>query len=381
MSINFAFNFTVYKEKGKVKIEHQLPPEQDPYSSPPPRKKTASASAENDANKEVETNARKSWKDVDEQISGLKVSTDLLIDNFASDELPDLVMDQSMNVTLGIHSNGPFTISTPRREAILPSSSPDMSPIKNHTNSYDKCILSHYMYSNLQMSKAEEKKVVKAPQSKKVKRSTASSSPRQMQRKKLKTIKGGRSPRKTEKATVSDVRSYPLHSKDANKESKSKPVVEIPDDFDSKLVEECKEYNLHTPKKSSVIVKQEVTDTVVKVELSNFDRGRPIVNPKSRNQNVDVKSFSTKKPTDKKKEVELGVVKIIDDDANVSKEVVESDKKRKMSNPCSASKRVKLELDSEENRTDVSGGRGRPKTTDDLPSTFVKKELPDDPEK
>ena len=51
-----------------------------------------------------------------------------------------------------------------------------------------------------------------------------------------------------------------------------------------------------------------------------------------------------------------------------------------MSNPCSASKRVKLELDSEENRTNVSRDRGRPKTTDDPPSTFVKKELPDDPE-
>ena len=133
MSINFVFNFTVHKEKGKVKVEHQLPPEQDPYPSPPPRKKTASASAENDANKEVETNARKSWKDVDEQISGLKVSTDLLIGNFASDELPDL-LNESMNITLGIHSNGPFAILTPRREAILPASSPDMSPIMNNAN-------------------------------------------------------------------------------------------------------------------------------------------------------------------------------------------------------------------------------------------------------
>ena len=154
----------------------------------------------------------------------------------------------------------------------------------------------------------------------------------------------------------------------------------IPDEFDSKLVEECKQYNLHTPKISSVIVKQEVTDTVVKVEPSNFDRGRSIVNPKSRNRNIDVRSFSTKKPTDKKKEVELGVVMIIGDDTNVSKEVVESDKKRKMSNPHSASKRVKLELGIEENRTNVSRGRDRPKTTDDPPSTFVKKEFPDYPE-
>ena len=51
-----------------------------------------------------------------------------------------------------------------------------------------------------------------------------------------------------------------------------------------------------------------------------------------------------------------------------------------MSNPCSASKRVKLEIDTDEKKTDVSQGRGRPKTTNDPPSTFVKKELPDDPE-
>ena len=72
------------------------------------------------------------------------------------------------------------------------------------------------------MSKAEEKKVVKAAQSKKVKRSTVPSSPREMQRKNLKTIKGGRSPRKIEKATVSNAKSYPLHSKDANKESNTR---------------------------------------------------------------------------------------------------------------------------------------------------------------
>ena len=51
-----------------------------------------------------------------------------------------------------------------------------------------------------------------------------------------------------------------------------------------------------------------------------------------------------------------------------------------MSNPHSTSKRVKLELDSDENKTNVSKGRGRSKTIDDPPSTFVKKELPDDPE-
>ena len=181
------FNFPVHKEKGKVKVEHHLPPEQDPYPSPPPRKKTGTASDENVPKKEVENpNARKSWKDVDKEISGLQVSTDLLIGKFASDELPDLVMDESLNVTLGINSSGPFAILTPRREAILPSSSPDMSPIMNHRNSHDQYILSHYMYSNLQMSKADEKKVVKAPKTKKVKRSTAPSSPRQMQRKKVK---------------------------------------------------------------------------------------------------------------------------------------------------------------------------------------------------
>ena len=136
----------------------------------------------------------------------------------------------------------------------------------------------------------------------------------------------------------SDVKSYPLRSKDCNKKSKSKPVVQIPDEFDCNLVEQCKEYNLHKKKELGPIVKQEVTDTVVKVEPSNFERGRSIVNPKSRNWNVDVKSFSTKKPTDKNKEVELGVVKIIDEDPNVSKDIVESDKKRKMSNPHSASK-------------------------------------------
>ena len=48
-------------------------------------------------------------------------------------------------------------------------------------------------------------------------------------------------------------------------------------------MEQCKEYNLHKKKESGQIVKQEVTDTVVKVELSNFERGRSIVNPKSRN--------------------------------------------------------------------------------------------------
>ena len=193
-----------------------------------------------------------------------------------------------------------------------------------------------------------------------------------MQRKKVKTIEGGRSPRKSEKATVSNVKSYPLHSKDCNIESKSKLVVQIPDEFDCNLVKQCKEYNLHKKKESGPIVKQEVTDTVVKVEPSNFQRGRSIVNPKSRNQNVDVKSFTTKMPTDKNNEVKLGVVKIIDEDTNVSKDIVESDKKRKMSNPHSASKRVKLEIDSDEKKTDVRG-RGRPKTTDDTPSTFVKK--------
>ena len=72
-----------------MKVEHQLPLEQDSYPSPPPRKKTATASDENVAKKQVETNPNptKSWKDVDEEISGLQVSTDLLIGNFASDKL------------------------------------------------------------------------------------------------------------------------------------------------------------------------------------------------------------------------------------------------------------------------------------------------------
>ena len=103
MSIFVPFNFPVHKETGKVKVEHHLPPEQDPYPSSPPRKKTATASDENVPKKQVENpNARKSWKDVDKEISGLQVSTDLLIGKFASDELPDLIIDESLNVTLGI---------------------------------------------------------------------------------------------------------------------------------------------------------------------------------------------------------------------------------------------------------------------------------------
>ena len=55
---------------------------------------------------------------------------------------------------------------------------------------------------------------------------------------------------------MKDVKCYPLQSKNVKKESSTKCIVDIPDEFDSKLVQECREYNLHTPKTSNVKVEE-----------------------------------------------------------------------------------------------------------------------------
>ena len=57
-------------------------------------------------------------------------------------------------------------------------------------------------------------------------------------------------------------------------------MVEIPEEYDSNLVEECCEYNLHTSKTSNVEIISEVSKPVSK---EKFVRGWSIVNPKSKN--------------------------------------------------------------------------------------------------
>ena len=69
---------------------------------------------------------------------------------------------------------------------------------------------------------------------------------------------------------------------------------------------------------------------------------------KSINDNVDVKTFTTKNPKDKHKEVELGLVTVVDQKQTIEKEENESVKKRKGSDPHGSTKRVKLEIDTGE---------------------------------
>ena len=89
--------------------------------------------------------------------------------------------------------------------------------------------------------------------------------------------------------------------------------MEIPKEYDLNLVQECREYNLHTSKSHNVQIKSELPE---EVNEEKFVRGRSVVNPKSKN--VKVKTFTTKDLKDKHQEVEIGEVKIIEsDEANV----------------------------------------------------------------
>ena len=148
--------------------------------------------------------------------------------------------------------------------------------------------------------------------------------------------------------------------------------MEIPQEYDPNLVQECREYNLHTSKTPKVAIKSELPE---EVNEEKFVRGRSVVNPKSRN--VKVKTFSTKNPKDKHQEVQIGEVKIIEsDEANVGTGKLSDSGKRSNSDPCGSSKKIKLEITEPEKKT---FSRGRPKSGNaDDSHVFVKKELPDD---
>ena len=68
-----------------------------------------------------------------------------------------------------------------------------------------------------------------------------------------------------------------------------------------------------TPKPSNVKVKdRRFLKVYVDVQHYKVETGRSLVNPKCRNENVNVKTFSTKNPKDKDKEVEVGWVMVVD---------------------------------------------------------------------
>ena len=78
--------------------------------------------------------------------------------------------------------------------------------------------------------------------------------------------------------------------------------------------------------------------------------------------------------------MEVGLLKFVDPKGIVKEKDNESVKKRKGCDPHGITKKVKLEIESGQKKAEGSQGRGRPKSTDDTGSKFVKKELPDDPE-
>ena len=175
-----------------------------------------------------------------------------------SDELPDLVVQNSTKSSLSISSlndidfHGPFSVSTPQRNTKL-LMSPELSPIEHSKEFCIDFVKSQYMYSNLQMSSMEPVVPVK------------------------------KKTNKSKMKTKSDVRSYYLRSKNG---SSPKKAVAILGEFDPKLVEQCKLYNLQ--KGQTPVVKLEPnTDIVENVdEVKEVDelfvRGRSFVNPKQK---------------------------------------------------------------------------------------------------
>ena len=169
-------------------------------------------------------------------------------------------MQNSTKSSLSISSlndidfHGPFSVSTPQRNTKL-LMSPELPPIEHSKNFCTDFVKSQYMYSNLPV----------APVKKKVNKS------------KMKTD-----------VTKSDVKSYSLRSKNG---SSPKKAVAILGEFDPKLVEQCKSYNLQ--KGQTPVVKLEpnidIVENVDEVEEVDevktdepFVRGRSILNPKQK---------------------------------------------------------------------------------------------------
>ena len=147
-------------------------------------------------------------------------------------------------------------------------------------------------------------------------------------------------------------------------------VVEIPQEYDPNLVQECCEYKLWTSKTPKVAIKSEITEEDNEEKIV---RGRSVVNPKS----IKVKMFSTKNLKDKHQEIQIGEVKIIESyEANVGTGKLSNSGKISNSDPHDSSKKTKLDITEPEKKT---FSRGRPKSGNaDDSHVFVKKELPDD---
>ena len=109
------------------------------------------------------------------------------------------------------------------------------------------------MYLTLQMSTAEIQTEVTVPP----KKAKASSSPLS-KRKPVPFI--SRLPEKQKKSK--DVKSYSLQSKAPAEKKVVKLVVQIPQEYDLNLVQECCEYNLHASKTPNVEIKSEVLEEV-----------------------------------------------------------------------------------------------------------------------
>ena len=91
-----------------------------------------------EAQTSIDSSSRKqnSFKDVEGDTSAIEVRNELVFANLSSDELPDIVIEKNsqetsvVNLTLSSEKNGPFAISTPKRNTNLPTS-PGMSPVTN----------------------------------------------------------------------------------------------------------------------------------------------------------------------------------------------------------------------------------------------------------
>ena len=272
-----------------MKLQHKFP-----FKESSKKKRKCSSDAETSVT-EVPKRKCKSRRDNEEEISAVDVSKDILLKELGSDELPDLVVQNSTKSSLSISSlndidfHGPFSVSTPQRNTKL-LMSPELSPIEHSKKFCTDFVKSQYMYSNLQMSSMEPV----APVKKNVNKS------------KMKMD-----------VTKSDVKSYSLRSKNG---SSPKKAVAIPGEFDPKLVEQCKPHNLQ--KGQTPVVKLEpnidIVENVDEVKEVDepFVRGRSIVNPKQKM--VLSKKFMYKDPSVKKRPQVVGTLKVIDVESNES---------------------------------------------------------------
>ena len=95
-------------------------------------------------------------------------------------------------------------------------------------------------------------------------------------------------------------------------------------------MQECREYNLCTPKTSNVKVEEKVSESVVNEHVSKVQTGRSNVHAKATSQNVNVKTFCTKNPKEKHQQVEIGLLKFVDPKGIVKEKDNESVKKGKV---------------------------------------------------